>query len=75
MPLPMTAQQKQTAFWLLLWLAFVLLIYALGPMMLPFVASAILAYALAGGVDYLDQRRIGRMTILTQYLRGGFYNA
>ena len=63
MPLSLTTQQKQTAFWLVLWLAFVLLIYALGPIMSPFVAAAILAYALSGSVDYLDQRRIGRLTI------------
>jgi predicted PurR-regulated permease PerM len=29
----------------------------------PFVAAAILAYALNGAVDYLDQRRFGRLTL------------
>ena len=72
MPLSLTAQQKQTAFWLVLWLAFGMLIYAPGPLMSSFVASAIVAYALSGGVDYLDQRR---MTMLTHYLRSGFHNA
>jgi predicted PurR-regulated permease PerM len=60
MPFSFTPEQKQTAFWLGLWLAFVVLLYALGPVLTPFIAAAILAYALNGGVDYLDQRRIGR---------------
>jgi predicted PurR-regulated permease PerM len=57
MPLPLTPEQKQTAFWLTLWLAFVLLLYALGPVLTPFIAAAILAYALNGAVDYLDRDR------------------
>jgi predicted PurR-regulated permease PerM len=60
MPFSFTPEQKQTAFWLGLWLAFLVLLYALGPVLTPFIAAAILAYALNGGVDYLDQRRIGR---------------
>jgi predicted PurR-regulated permease PerM len=60
MPLSFTPEQKQTAFWLGLWLAFGLLIYALSPIMAPFIAAAILAYALNGAADYLDQIRIGR---------------
>jgi predicted PurR-regulated permease PerM len=63
MPFSFTPEQKQTAFWLSLWLAFVLLLYALGPVLTPFIAAAILAYALNGGVDYLAQRRIGRFGI------------
>jgi predicted PurR-regulated permease PerM len=60
MPFSFTPEQKQTAFWLGLWLAFLMLLYALGPVLTPFIAAAILAYALNGGVDYLDQRRLGR---------------
>lgn len=63
MPFSLTPEQKQTAFWLGLWLAFVLLLYALGPVLTPFIAAAILAYALNGGVDYLDQRHIGRFPV------------
>lgn len=63
MPFSLTPEQKQTAFWLSLWLAFVLLLYALGPVLTPFIAAAILAYALNGGVDYLDHRRVGRFGI------------
>ena len=36
------------------------LFVALGPIMTPFVASAILAYALNPGVDWLAKRRIGK---------------
>jgi predicted PurR-regulated permease PerM len=63
MPFPFTPEQKQTAFWLGIWLAFVVLLYALGPVLTPFIAAAILAYALNGGVDYIDQRRVGRFPI------------
>jgi predicted PurR-regulated permease PerM len=52
-------EQKQTAFWLALWLAFALLLYALGPILTPFIAAAILAYALNGAVDFLERRRFG----------------
>ena len=63
MPFSFTPEQKQTGFWLGVWLAFVLLLYALGPVLTPFIAAAILAYALNGGVDYLDQRRVGRLPL------------
>jgi predicted PurR-regulated permease PerM len=59
MPFSFTPEQKQTTFWLALWLAFVILLYALGPVLTPFIAAAILAYALNGGVDYIDQRQVG----------------
>jgi predicted PurR-regulated permease PerM len=57
MPFPLTPEQKQTAFWLAVWGCFLLLVYALGPVLTPFIAAAILAYALNGGVDYLDRAR------------------
>jgi predicted PurR-regulated permease PerM len=60
MPFSFTPDQKQSAFWLGLGVAFVLLLYALGPVLTPFIAAAMLAYALNGGVDYLDARRVGR---------------
>jgi predicted PurR-regulated permease PerM len=60
MPLSLTPEHKQTTFWLALWLAFVALLYALGPVLTPFIAAAILAYALNGGVDRLCALRIGR---------------
>jgi predicted PurR-regulated permease PerM len=63
MPFSFTPEQKQTAFWLALWLAFIFLLYTLGPIMSPFIAAAILAYALNGAVDYLDQKRFWRVTL------------
>ena len=63
MPFPFTPEQKQTAFWLAVWLGFVLLLYALGPVLTPFIAAAILAYALNGGVDYLDHLHLGRFGV------------
>jgi predicted PurR-regulated permease PerM len=60
MPLFLSPEQKQTTFWLILWLAFVVLLYALGPVLTPFIAAAILAYALNGAVDYLVALRVGR---------------
>ena len=59
----LTPEQKQTLFWLTLWAALGWLLYALGPILAPFIAAAILAYALNGGVDYLEQRRIGPFRI------------
>ena len=63
MPFSFTPDQKQSAFWLVLWLALGFLLYALGPILTPFIAAAILAYALNGGVDYLDQLKLGRFTL------------
>jgi predicted PurR-regulated permease PerM len=60
MPFSLTPDQKQSAFWLALWLALVVLLYALGPVLTPFIAAAILAYALGGGVDRLASLSIGR---------------
>jgi len=61
MPLLSTPEQKQTAFWVALWLGLLGLLYLLGPVLTPFIAAAILAYALNGAVDYLAARRIGRL--------------
>jgi predicted PurR-regulated permease PerM len=59
MPFFPSPEQKQTAFWLALWFAFALLLYALGPILTPFIAAAILAYALNGAVDFLERKRLG----------------
>jgi predicted PurR-regulated permease PerM len=63
MPFSLTPDQKQSAFWLAVWLALVVLLYALGPVLTPFIAAAILAYALNGGVDCLCALRLGRWRI------------
>ncbi len=62
MPFPLSLEQKQTAFWVAIWAAFFLLLVTLGPVLTPFLAAAIIAYALNPGVDRLDRlrwRRIG----------------
>lgn len=63
MPFSLTPEQKQTAFWGAVWLAFVLLLVALGPVLTPFIAAAILAYALNPGVDRIDHMHIGRFGV------------
>lgn len=60
MPFSFTDEQKQTALWLVMAALLIALFVALGPIMTPFVASAILAYALNPGVDWLARRRIGK---------------
>jgi predicted PurR-regulated permease PerM len=59
MPFSLSPEQKQSAFWLALWLACGVLLYALGPILTPFIAAAILAYALNGAVDKLERARRG----------------
>ncbi len=60
MPFFLTPEQKQSTFWLALWLAVALLLYTLGPILSPFIAAAILAYMLNGAVDRLAHARMGR---------------
>ena len=57
MPFPLSVEQKQTAFWVAVWAAFFLLLATLGPVLTPFLAAAIIAYALNPGVDRLDRLR------------------
>eukprot|EP01032_Pedospumella_encystans_P032483 gene32483-36672_t len=63
MPFPLSVEQKQTAFWVALWLAFGVLLVALGPVLTPFLAAAIIAYALNPGVDRIDRLRVGRFDV------------
>src|SRR5471030_2202465 len=60
MPFPLSVEQQQTAFWVAVWLAFLLLLITLGPVLTPFLAAAIIAYALNPGVDRLDRLHLGR---------------
>ncbi|CAN7182855.1 AI-2E family transporter [Massilia sp. LjRoot122] len=60
MPFFLTPEQKQSTFWLALWLAVALLLYTLGPILSPFIAAAILAYMLNGAVDRLAHARLGK---------------
>jgi predicted PurR-regulated permease PerM len=63
MPFSLTTEQKQTTFWLALWLAFAALLYLLGPVLTPFIIAAILAYGLNGPVDRLCAVRMRRWTM------------
>ncbi len=60
MALSLTAEQRQTLLWVLVGLFLVALLVLLGPILSPFIAGGILAYALNPGVDWLARRRIGR---------------
>ncbi len=60
MALSFTSEQKQTWLWVIFGLVFVVFLVLLGPVLMPFVAGAILAYALNPGVDWLAARRIGK---------------
>lgn len=63
MPFPLTVEQKQTAFWVVVWAAFFLLLVTLGPMLTPFLAAAILAYGLNPSVDRLCRLHLGRIAV------------
>jgi predicted PurR-regulated permease PerM len=63
MALTFTAEQKQAWIWLTLGILLVVLLLVLGPVLTPFIAAAILAYALNPGVDWLSKRRAGRVAL------------
>lgn len=60
MPFSLTPEQKQTCIWLAVALVLLAILVSLGPVLTPFIAAAILAYALNPGVDWLAARRIGK---------------
>jgi predicted PurR-regulated permease PerM len=61
MAVSFSSEQKQTWLWLAVGLALVALLSLLGPVLTPFLAGAILAYALNPGVDRLAATHIGRL--------------
>lgn len=63
MPFSFTAEQKQTILWVAVGLALAALLLQLGPVLTPFVASGIIAYALNPAVDRLAAQRIGRLRV------------
>jgi predicted PurR-regulated permease PerM len=63
MPFSFNSEQKQTVLWLVLGLVLVALLVKLGPIMAPFVAAGILAYALNPAVDWISSKRIGRVRV------------
>jgi predicted PurR-regulated permease PerM len=63
MALSLTAEQKQTWLWLTVAAGLVLLLVLLGPILAPFIAAGILAYALNPGVDWLAAQKIGKFRL------------
>jgi predicted PurR-regulated permease PerM len=62
MPLSFNSEQKQTILWFAVGLVLVALLVYLGPVLAPFIAASILAYALNPAVDWLTSKRIGRIS-------------
>jgi predicted PurR-regulated permease PerM len=56
----MTSQQKQTVLWIGVGLGLILLLYVLGPVLVPFALAAVLAYMLDPAVAWLVRRRLSR---------------
>lgn len=54
-----TPQQRQTALWTGVGIFLVVILLLLGPILTPFIAGAILAYALNPIVDWLRSKRLG----------------
>ena len=63
MSLSFTPEQKQSWLWLGVATTIVLGLVLVGPVLTPFIAAAILAYALNPAVDWLTRHRLGRLHI------------
>ena len=63
MSLSFTNEQKQTLLWLATGCAFLILFAMLGPVLMPFIVSATLAYVLNPWVDRLCALRLGRLRL------------
>lgn len=63
MPFSFTSEQKQTILWLAVGLVLAAMLVHLGPVLAPFVAAGILAYALNPAVDWLASKRIGKLHV------------
>lgn len=63
MPFSFTSEQKQTFLWLAVGLVLAIALAQLGPVLAPFVAAGILAYALNPAVDKLASKRIGKIPV------------
>jgi predicted PurR-regulated permease PerM len=61
LPSPLSARQRQTLLWALVAVVLVAFIFALGPVLTPFFAAAILAYVLAPGVTWMQSKKIPRL--------------
>ncbi len=58
--MPLSARQRQTLLWLTVAAALALVLFALGPVLAPFVAAAILAYVMEPAVRWLHRHRVPR---------------
>ncbi|MFN7668112.1 MAG: AI-2E family transporter, partial [Burkholderiales bacterium] len=56
----MTGQQKQTLLWIGVGLGLILLLYLLGPVLVPFALAAVLAYMLDPAVEWLVRHKLPR---------------
>ncbi|MBI3230384.1 MAG: AI-2E family transporter, partial [Burkholderiales bacterium] len=56
----LTSEQKQSVIWISLWGALLFLLFLLSSVLTPFIAAAMLAYALNPGVDKFTEFRIGK---------------
>jgi predicted PurR-regulated permease PerM len=61
LPSPLPSRQRQTLVWAFVAVILATLIFALGPVLTPFFAAAILAYVLAPGVTWMQSRKIPRL--------------
>lgn len=61
--LTFTSKQKQTILWLSIGALLIILLLLLGPILTPFIAGAILAYALNPCVDWLRNIRLGSLRL------------
>ena len=58
--MPLSARQRQTLTWAAVAALLVWALIALGPVLTPFVAAAMLSYVLEPGVEWLVARRVPR---------------
>ena len=74
MPLSLSPEQKQPAFWLVLWLACGLLLHAVDPNPTPFIAAVIVMLASLAAAGALVPM-VAFKHLKRHYLRSSFYNA
>ncbi|HJV83987.1 MAG TPA: AI-2E family transporter [Noviherbaspirillum sp.] len=61
MPFSLNSEQKQTVLWLAVGLVLAALLVKLGPVLAPFIAAGVLAYALNPTTDWLSSRQVGKV--------------
>ena len=58
--MPLRSEHVQSAGWIAVAVAFLWVLWLLGPILTPFLAGAVLAYILTPAVDWLAGRRVPR---------------